>query len=71
VLRQESQGARLPFEHYDYIVVLFRDVLDWAQAVERFGLGREATTLKDGERRKIGRGRVIEGARFLNELREK
>lgn len=59
-----------PFEHYDYIVVLFRDALDWASCVERFGLKKEATTLRDGKHRKIGRGRVIEGSKLLLELRE-
>jgi hypothetical protein len=59
-----------PFEHYDYMVVLFRSSLDWAQAVERFGLRQpEAFTLKDGEHRKIGKGRVIDGSRLLEQLK--
>jgi len=57
-----------PFEHYDYVVVLFRSSLDWAQAVERLGMQHEGVTLRDGEKRKIGRGRVVEGQRFLDLL---
>lgn len=55
------------FEHYDYVLVLSSS-LDWSQAVERMGLRQEAFTLRDGERRKIGRGRVVAGARLLELL---
>jgi hypothetical protein len=59
-----------PFEHYDYVVVLFRDALDWAAMVERFGLEKSSVTLSDGERKRTGRGRVIEGQRLLSMLRD-
>ena len=58
------------FEHYDYIVFLFRDVRDWRAAKERLGLGQEAFTLKDGETRKVGFGRVLDGARLIDLLTE-
>lgn len=56
------------FEHYDYLVVLFRSPLDWTQAAEKLGIGTEAFTLRDGETRKIGRGRVVDGSRLLELL---
>lgn len=46
------------FEHYDYVVVLFRSSLDWMQAQERLGLRTEAFTLRDGETRKRSAVRV-------------
>jgi hypothetical protein len=52
-----------PFEHYDYIMVVFRDSHAWTRACDRLRLTREGVTL--GGRRKIGLGRVITGERFL------
>ena len=57
-----------PFEHYDYIVLLFRDQMDWLAAKELFGLKNEAFTLRDGERKKVGLGRVVDGRRVLDML---
>lgn len=59
-----------PFEHYDYVVLLFKNSLDWMQCQEIFGMGRVAFTLKDGEKRKVGRGRVLDGAKFLKTLED-
>jgi hypothetical protein len=56
------------FEHYDYIVVLFRSHADWSQAKAKFGLEQEAFTLADGQTRKVGLGRVVDGARLLELL---
>ena len=58
------------FEHYDYIVCLFRSSQDWMQAVERFGLEKQAFTLRDGENRKVGLGRVVDGSKVLEMLRD-
>jgi hypothetical protein len=59
----------LPFEHYDYVVVLCRSSYDWTQLSERLGLEQEGFTLKDGRKRKTGRGRVIESARLVELLK--
>jgi hypothetical protein len=71
---QESAGPPemelQPFEHYDYIVMLFRSSLDWMQAVEKFGLRKQAFTLRDGEKKKVGLGRVVDGSRVLALLAE-
>jgi hypothetical protein len=55
-------------EHYDYIVVLFRNALDWQQAKERLGIEHEGFTLRDGKMRRIGLGRVVDGKRLLELL---
>ena len=54
-----------PFEHYDYIVFLFDDQMDWLAAKEALGIENEAFTLKDGVTRKVGLGRVLKGDRLL------
>ena len=53
-----------PFEHYDYIVLLFRNTFDWTAAAELFGLERKAVDIGN-ERRKIGMCRVLDGGRAL------
>jgi hypothetical protein len=56
-----------PFEHYDYVVLLFRNDQDFQGACERLGLGKVQLTLPGGIR-KIGLGRVVDGARALEKL---
>ncbi len=56
-----------PFEHYDYLIVLFRSSLDWGQAKERLGLKKEAFTLRDGATRKIGYADVPAGPRAVEQ----
>jgi hypothetical protein len=53
------------FEHYDYLIFLFDNALDWEQAKDRFGIQHEAFTLRDGKTRKVGLGRVLPGKRLL------
>jgi len=53
-----------PYEHYDYIVVLFRNVLDFQQAIEKFGLGTRQIVRRNAGQ-KIGFGRVVEGEKLL------
>jgi hypothetical protein len=60
-----------PFEHYDYVLILFRNTWDWAQAVDRLGLQPEGFSFTDSQgkpHRKIGLCRVLDGARFLERL---
>lgn len=64
--------ALQPFEQYDYVVLLFRNSQDWDQACERLGLEsvafKFATTKSDKPRKKIGLGRVVDGAKALELL---
>jgi len=52
-----------PFEHHDYLVVVFTNSQDWAQACELLNIQREAATV--GSARKIGLGRVVPAERLL------
>lgn len=56
------------FEHYDYIVLLFRNSLDWQRAKDLFQIQEEAFTLRDGQTRKVGLGRVVDGKRAIELL---
>jgi hypothetical protein len=61
-----------PFEKYDYVVLMFRNTQDWDRAQELLGIGpatyQYATAKGDAPRRKIGVGRVLDGARILDRL---
>lgn len=56
-----------PFEHYDYIVLLFRDTFDWTRALDLFGLEREGFSVTKGVR-KIGLGRCVDGAEVIRQF---
>ena len=58
-----------PFEHFDYVVLLFRNSLDWMNAVDKLGLQRVAFTQRDGKSRKVGLGRVVDGRKFMELLK--
>jgi len=63
----EVPGMALqPFEEYNYLLVMFRNSQDWQGACDRLGIKREAIVL--GGARKIGLGRVIDGAALLEQL---
>lgn len=57
-----------PFEHYDYVMLVFRNTWDWARAVDVLDIEPRAfafTSSKGEKHRKIGLCRVLDGARFL------
>lgn len=61
----------LPFEHYDYLVLIFKNSLDFESAIEYFGIGKAryvATSLKGKAAAKIGAARVLDGAKALEAL---
>ena len=57
------------FEHHDYVVFVFDNQMDWLNVVTEFGL--ERVNAGYGKTRKIGLGRVIDGARLLEKLGNK
>jgi len=60
-----------PFEHYDYVMLLFRNTWDWAQAVDVLGIEPRAFEFADSHgkpHRKIGLCRVLEGEKFLQQV---
>jgi len=56
-----------PFEHHDYIMLMFRNEQDFSQACERLGIQKVQITYPGG-RTKVGLGRVIDGAKAIKRL---
>lgn len=57
-----------PMEHYDYVIFMFRNALDWQQAKEFLDIEQEGFTLRDGITRRVGLGRVLDGRRLTDLL---
>jgi hypothetical protein len=57
----------MPFEHWDYVVVVFKDLRDWLAAMEWFGIKREKVTIAKGNV-KVGLGRAVDGVEFLKKV---
>lgn len=57
----------LPFEHYDYVLIAFRNELDWTAALDFFQLERRDDPLSRRSKR-VGLARVVDGAKFLEKL---
>ncbi len=57
-----------PFEHYDYILLMFRHDQDFQQACELLGI-KKVQVRYPGGLRKIGLGRVVEGPAAMRKLR--
>ena len=60
----EYDLSPMPYENYHYVVLLFRNEIDWATAKEHFRL-KNVTDPKNTK--KIGMGYVIDGKTYLNE----
>ena len=56
-----------PFEHHDYIMLLFRNEQDFQQACEVLGI-KKVEVQYPGGLKKIGLGRVIDGAKAIEKL---
>lgn len=54
------------FEHYDYIVFVFKNQMDWLNVVNAFGL--EKVDAGYGKTKKVGIGRVIDGKKLLEKI---
>jgi hypothetical protein len=54
------------FEEYNYLVLVFRNSQDWQGACDLLHVRREAVAL--GKVRKVGLGRVLDGAQVLERL---
>lgn len=59
-----------PFEHYDYLMLLFRNDQDFQSACEKLGIQRVAVTYPGGTQ-KIGLGRAIDGPKAIRLLEER
>lgn len=58
----------LPYEHYDYVVLMFKDQRDFMAAVDHFKLSPCRPPAYTGSK-KIGLGRVLDGAVYLARVR--
>ena len=56
-----------PFEHYDYLVLMFRHEQDFQRACEVLGI-KKVEVAYPGGLKKIGLGRVIDGAKAIEKL---
>ena len=54
------------FEHHDYVVFVFKNQMDWLNVLSEFGV--ENVDAGYGKTRKIGLGRVLDGARLLEKI---
>ena len=54
------------FEHYDYIVFVFDNQMDWLNMVNEFGLKK--VNAGYGTVKKIGLGRVVKGEKLIERL---
>ena len=58
-----------PWEHHDYLVVMFANSQDWQSCGELLGI-RKVEIQYPGGRSKVGIGRAISGARLLKMLNQ-
>lgn len=56
-----------PFEHYDYIVCVFRDVRDWMYMQNLLDIKTEQITV--GKTVKTGVGRIIDGRKLIDVIK--
>ncbi len=59
----------LPYEHYDYIVLFFKDSRDFLAAADHFGLQRVKVPGFVGKKT-IGLGRVVDGGGYVKRLQQ-
>jgi hypothetical protein len=57
-----------PFEHYDYIMLCFRNDQDFSRACELLEIKRVKWPIPGSDKVKIGLGRVVDGAKALKKL---
>jgi len=64
-----KEMALLPYESYDYVMLMFKDQRDFMAAIDHFGLEKVRAPRFTGKKA-IGFGRVIDGAEYLKKIRE-
>jgi hypothetical protein len=63
------QMERQPFEHVDYIMLLFHNEQDFQQACERLQIRKVQITYPGGKT-KVGLGRCVDGAKAMRMMTE-
>lgn len=64
-----EQMELLPFEHYDYVLVVSRNINDWNFLQEFCGLKKVNSCPVQGKK-KIGLGRAVEASDFIRRLKD-
>jgi len=59
----------LPYEYYDYLVLFFRNQLDFLKALDKLKVGKVGFKVGGKKTRKIGLGRVLDGPTVIAQLR--
>lgn len=59
----------IAFEGYDYIVLVFRNQLDWVSALDLLKIKKVRIPVNAQGQEKIGLGRVVEGTKILELIR--
>lgn len=68
----EHDLSPAPYESYNYVVLLFKNDIDWTAALEHFQLKQVRDSFVGTRRSEaIGLGRVVEGGAYLKRIREK
>jgi hypothetical protein len=60
-----------PFEHYDYVLLMFKDSRDWMNFTSMFPVEKRHFALRDGSVKRVGDCRVLDGSKFLGTLAKK
>ena len=64
----EASAVHLvPGEQYNYVMLLFRNDLDWLSAIDHFGIDEPAKDLFHNSN-VVGRTRVVDGAEYLRKI---
>ena len=53
------------FENYDYLVFIFKNLPDFQNACQKFGVEKVDTAMVRGKTQRIGIGRVLDGRKLL------
>ena len=64
---EETPLHLVPGEQYNYVMLLFRNDLDWLAAIEHFDINKPAKDLLHNSK-VVGRTRVIEGSKYLADI---
>ncbi len=57
----------VPGEQYNYVMLLFRNDLDWLSAIDHFGIDEPAKDLFHNSK-VVGRTRVVDGSEYLRKI---
>jgi hypothetical protein len=63
----EYDLSPIPYETYNYVMLIFKNEIDWVSAIDHFDLKKVSDPVRP---HKIGIGVVLDGAKYLNQRLE-